>query len=728
MLRPTSIRFIDIAGSTGSVGEIIAADVNHDGNLDIVVASGYFPPQHKSVPISVFFSDGKGSFKLSKNPTSAETVHPREMIAADFNGDGIQDIFLADHGYDAPPFPGHTNTLLLGKAGGGYDNASWRLPKLPDFTHSADAADVDGDGDIDLYVGNYAMDGKSPYFLINNGSASFTQSAAGLPSQVLNGTHTYSTSLFVDADADGDKDLFLGGDGVSSNVFMNDGNGGFAIASAEILAGRFGIENSIAVDSISFDFNRDGRADVLAVGTHSTYQGASLQVLLSGGTNGLVDGTKGYFDSQPETTGWMKFTHFVDLNNDGSLDMVGETSGGEQGLIAYLNDGTNRFYQMRNDSLIEYGSGAMEVMDVDKDGRKELVLIRSNDGSFNIQIVKLEATKGNVIGTKDADTIFGDGDAGKIDGAGGADFLAGGRGNDTLIGGSGSDKLIGGSGADTASYATAKIAVGASLLRPSSNTGDAKGDVYSSIERLIGSSFSDKLEGNGGANHLFGGEGNDLLDGGTGADRITGGSGNDTYVIDNAADVVTEVAGGGTDLVQSSINWTMAANVERVTLTGAASIYALGNALSNVMTGNTGNNTLSGGAGNDAISGGNGNDKLYGGLGTDTLKGGSGSDVFVFNTALSSSTNKDTIVDFNVATDTTSLDNAIFTAIGANGGLLASAFRVGTAAADASDRIIYNSTTGVLIYDSNGSASGGAVEFAKLAAGLALTNADFFII
>jgi serralysin len=68
--------------------------------------------------------------------------------------------------------------------------------------------------------------------------------------------------------------------------------------------------------------------------------------------------------------------------------------------------------------------------------------------------------------------------------------------------------------------------------------------------------------------------------------------------------------------------------------------------------------------------------------------------------------------------DTISLDNAIFTAIGANGGLLAAAFRVGTAAADASDRIIYNSSTGALIYDSDGSASGGAVEFAKSAAGL----------
>ena len=249
-----------------------------------------------------------------------------------------------------------------------------------------------------------------------------------------------------------------------------------------------------------------------------------------------------------------------------------------------------------------------------------------------------------------------------------------------------------------------------------------------SDDRISGGADNDVFYGEAGNDTLSGGAGNDFLDGGVDVDKMTGGGGNDTYVLDNAGDIVIEIAGGGTDLVQASVSWSMVANVEKITLTGAANIYALGNALGNVMTGNTGHNTLSGGAGNDAIGGGDGNDKLYGGTGNDTLKGGSGSDVFVFNTALSSSTNKDTIVDFNVAADTISLDNAIFTAVGTNGELSSAAFRIGTAAADASDRVIYNSSTGALIYDSNGSASGGAVQFAKLATGLALTNADFFII
>ena len=93
-----------------------------------------------------------------------------------------------------------------------------------------------------------------------------------------------------------------------------------------------------------------------------------------------------------------------------------------------------------------------------------------------------------------------------------------------------------------------------------------------------------------------------------GADTLRGGGGNDTYVVDNAGDVVTENAGEGTDLVQSSLTYTLGANVENLTLTGAAAINATGNTLDNILTGNTANNVLTGGAGNDTMRGGAGND------------------------------------------------------------------------------------------------------------------------
>ena len=109
------------------------------------------------------------------------------------------------------------------------------------------------------------------------------------------------------------------------------------------------------------------------------------------------------------------------------------------------------------------------------------------------------------------------------------------------------------------------------------------------------------------------------------------------------------------------------------------------------------------------------------------LTGGAGLDTFIFNTALNTATNRDTITDFSVADDTIRLENAIFTAIGPVGTLAAAAFHIGAAATTAAHRIIYNSATGTLTYDSNGSAAGGATQFAILDTGLALTNADFLI-
>ena len=238
------------------------------------------------------------------------------------------------------------------------------------------------------------------------------------------------------------------------------------------------------------------------------------------------------------------------------------------------------------------------------------------------------------------------------------------------------------------------------------------------------------MTGNSGNNRLDGGNGNDTLNGGAGTDTLIGGAGNDTFVLGGDNDSVSDSA--GTDTITSTIARSLAgyATIENLTLLGSANINCAGNGLNNVLTGNSGNNILEAGSGNDTVNGGSGADRLLGGLGNDTLTGGAGTDIFLFNTALNASTNVDRITDFSVADDSIWLENSVMTALGANGTLASGAFVRNTSglAQDASDRIIYESDTGNLYYDSNGNAAGGSVLIAVLNANLLLTYQDFSVI
>ncbi|NDP59691.1 MAG: calcium-binding protein, partial [Oxalobacteraceae bacterium] len=204
----------------------------------------------------------------------------------------------------------------------------------------------------------------------------------------------------------------------------------------------------------------------------------------------------------------------------------------------------------------------------------------------------------NLLGSAFDDTLTGNSAANRLDG---------GSGDDVLDGGAGADVLIGGDGTDVASYASAGSGVSASLLVPASNTGDASGDRYTSIEGLTGSNFNDTLTGDAGANRLDGGAGDDLLAGGAGADVLDGGSGNDT------ATYAASAAGVTIDLAR------------RLAQGGDAQ----GDTLLNIenLTGTDFNDVLSGDAGANILSGGAGDDVLAGGLGADTLIGGDGRDI-----------------------------------------------------------------------------------------------------
>lgn len=253
-------------------------------------------------------------------------------------------------------------------------------------------------------------------------------------------------------------------------------------------------------------------------------------------------------------------------------------------------------------------------------------------------------------GGEGSDSLFG---------GAGDDALDGGEGNDLLAGGTGADRLAGGGGIDAASYAGSATGFLADLVAVGLNTWEAAGDVFVSIENLIGSAFSDNLRGDDGANvltggagddRLFGRGGDDVLIGGAGADLLNGYSGNDT------ASYRSSSTGVIADLAVWAVNTGEAAGDSYVwieNLEGSRFADNLrGDDLANGLAGGAGDDRLFGRGGDDTLTGGAGYDLIVGGTGNDTLTGGFNADVFAFGNGFG----QDTITDFDAANDFERID------------------------------------------------------------------------
>lgn len=231
------------------------------------------------------------------------------------------------------------------------------------------------------------------------------------------------------------------------------------------------------------------------------------------------------------------------------------------------------------------------------------------------------------------------------------------------------------------------------------STGSGGRDLISGIDHLIGSRYADTLTGNDNNNTFDGGSGNDTLRGGKGNDFFTGGSGNDKlYGEENNDSIMGET---GND-----------------TLSGGSG--------ADILHGGSGNDSLTGGSGNDSLIGDGGTDLLVGGAGNDYLRGGDDADQFKY---VQSSEGGDTIGDFTASADTLLFVSGNFGNLAA-GSLSSNRFRASSSgtASSTSQRFLFNTTTGVLSYDSDGNGSGSAVTIATLSGVTSLSASRILIV
>ncbi|NOU20447.1 MAG: hypothetical protein HOO93_01425, partial [Methyloglobulus sp.] len=324
-----------------------------------------------------------------------------------------------------------------------------------------------------------------------------------------------------------------------------------------------------------------------AVGNDSLYGGNGNDIIYGDGGDDILSGDAGNDEL------------YGDLGND------------------MLNGGNGADYLEGNDGYdrIDGGIGADELLgglgndtyvvdnllDVVIEGLDEGIDTVESNITFDLtniaNVENLTLTGTNLInGTGNAldNVLTGNGVANTLTGSAGNDRLIGGAGNDTMKGGLGNDTYV----VDVATDVITELA--------SEGTDTVESGITSSLSAIanvenviLTGAAAINATGNTLANVLTGNSGVNTLNGGTGADTLIGGAGNDTYVVDNALDVVTENLNEGTDLAQAGVTYTLANNVENLTLTGTTAINGTGNTLNNILTGNSAINTLAGGAGDD---------------------------------------------------------------------------------------------------------------------------------
>jgi hypothetical protein len=348
---------------------LIAADVNHDGNPDLITLRNQYGSS-----IAVQLGTGKGTFASPVYSNLAVPgllyYSPTAFAVGDVNGDGKPDIVVAYQ--DTAPFPTNTPppsplTVLLGNGKGSF-TAAGKYPVFPnDATITSLAlADVDGNGTLDVVAGSSQT--GAVYVAPNLGGGRFgPEQTYAVPAAAVAGGGPMQVAV-GDFNGDGKPDIVAAADGYAT-VFLNNGNGTFGTPQAYAVG---------AVASVALgDFNGDGKLDIVTTGTNGT-----VSVLLNNG-NGTFGTAQTYAIGGPANS-----VAVGDFNHDGHLDIV--TTGAEMDVLLNNGNGTFGAYQK-----VGPAGSHVVVADFNRDGFPDLAQIDASGGSIDVLLNNADWTTGS---------------------------------------------------------------------------------------------------------------------------------------------------------------------------------------------------------------------------------------------------------------------------------------------------------------------------------------------
>ncbi len=325
------VRATDVV-TQSSAFTIATADLNGDGNMDVVTASA------TNDNVSVLLGDGQGGFATPVNYTVGRD--PEGVSLGDVNGDGLVDIVTSN---------GNAGTIsvLLGDGNGGFGaKTDFQAGTAQNSSYTMAMADLNGDGKLDVVTANGSEGDFS--VLLGDGMGGFST-----PAHFASGGQPYGVTL-ADVNGDGQLDIVASNTNTVS-VLLGDGLGGFGTAAS------FAVGSTFSQPAVA-DLDGNGTLDIVT----TNFNDATLSVLLGDGHGGFVAGQTIAVGQYPVSV------KVADINGDGNPDLI--VSNNDDNTVSVLLGDGHGVFSPQTLFAVGSGPGNLSIADINNDGRPDLVV------------------------------------------------------------------------------------------------------------------------------------------------------------------------------------------------------------------------------------------------------------------------------------------------------------------------------------------------------------------